>query len=159
MPFVFFTLFTSPDHFSFGYWFSSFNKVLGVFSLYFNNFFWPSFCLPILGFPGGSALKNSPANAEETGSIPRLEKSPGGGNGNPLQYSFLGNPKDRGDWWAYRPWGVKKESDVTKRLKQQHYLFTVLSHGCICIFIVTSRKAFTTPRSQGNLQCFLLILL
>ena len=53
-----------------------------------------------VGFPGGSAVKNPPANAEDAGSIPRSWRSPGEGNGNPLQYSCLGNPMDRGTWWA-----------------------------------------------------------
>ena len=52
------------------------------------------------GFPGGSAGKNPPANARDTGSIPRSGRSPGGWNGNPLQYPCLGNPMDRGAWWA-----------------------------------------------------------
>ena len=49
-----------------------------------------------VGFPGGSAVKNLPANAEDAGSIPGLGRSPGEGNGNPLQYSCLENPTDRG---------------------------------------------------------------
>ena len=52
------------------------------------------------GFPGGSAVKNPPANPGDVGSIPGLGRSLGDGNGNPLQYSCLGNPKDRGAWWA-----------------------------------------------------------
>ena len=48
------------------------------------------------GFPGGSVVKNPPTNAEDAGSIPGLGRSPGEGNGNPLQYSCLGNPMDRG---------------------------------------------------------------
>ena len=51
-------------------------------------------------FPGGLVVKNLPANAEDMGSIPGLGRSPGEGNGNPFQYSCLGNPKDRGAWWA-----------------------------------------------------------
>ena len=50
---------------------------------------------------GGSVVKNPPANAEDTGdvgSIPGSGRSPGGGNGNPFQYSCLENPMDRGDW-------------------------------------------------------------
>ena len=50
------------------------------------------------GFPGGSVVKNLPANAGDTGSIPELGRSPGGGNGTPLQYSCLGNPMGRGTW-------------------------------------------------------------
>ena len=48
-------------------------------------------------------VKNPSASAGDTrdaGSIPGSERSPGGGNGNPLQYSCLGNPLDRGAWWA-----------------------------------------------------------
>ena len=44
--------------------------------------------------------KNPPANAEDLGSIPGWGRSPGGGNGNPLQYSCLDNPMDRGTWQA-----------------------------------------------------------
>ena len=54
-------------------------------------------------FPGGSVVKNPPANAgdaEDAGSIPGLGRSPRGGNGNPVQYSCLGNPMDRGAWLA-----------------------------------------------------------
>ena len=50
-------------------------------------------------FPG-SVLKNPPANAGDVGSIPGSRRPPGGGNGNPLQYSCLGNPMDRGAWQA-----------------------------------------------------------
>ena len=55
------------------------------------------------GFQGGSVVKNPPASAEgtnNTGSIPGLGRSPGVGNGNPLQYSCLENCQNRGAWWA-----------------------------------------------------------
>ena len=55
----------------------------------------------IFGFPGGSVVKNPPANAGDAGSIPGSRGSPGEGNGNPLQYSCLGNPMDRGAWWGH----------------------------------------------------------
>ena len=45
-------------------------------------------------------VKNPPANAGDEGSIPGLGRSPGVGKDNPLQYSYLGNPMDRGAWWA-----------------------------------------------------------
>ena len=48
------------------------------------------------GVPGGSMVKNT----GDTGLIPRSKRSPGEGSGNPLQYSCLGNPMDRGAWWA-----------------------------------------------------------
>jgi len=50
----------------------------------------------MVGFPCGSVVKNPPAKTGDVGSIPGLGGSPGEGNGNPLQYSCLGNPKDRG---------------------------------------------------------------
>ena len=53
-----------------------------------------------IGSLGGSVVKNPPANAGDLGSIPGSGRSPGEGNGNPLQYSCLGNPMDGGAWWA-----------------------------------------------------------
>ena len=50
----------------------------------------------MVGFPCGSVVKPPPAKTGDVGSIPGLGGSPGEGNGNPLQYSCLGNPKDRG---------------------------------------------------------------
>ena len=52
------------------------------------------------GFPGGSEGKASAHNTGDLGSIPGSGRSPGEGNGNPLQYSCLGNPMDREAWWA-----------------------------------------------------------
>jgi len=63
-------------------------------------------------FPGGSMVKNLPANAGDTGSIPGLGRYPGEGNGNPLQYSCLGNPIDRGAWQATIH-GITKELGMT----------------------------------------------
>ena len=51
-----------------------------------------------MGFPGVSVVKNPPAIAGDTSSIPGPRRSPGEGNGNLLQYSCLGNPMDRGAW-------------------------------------------------------------
>ena len=50
------------------------------------------------GFPGGSEVKNPPDKAGDVGSIPGLGRSPGGGHGDPLWYSCLGKPMDRGAW-------------------------------------------------------------
>ena len=58
-------------------------------------------CLAVsTGFPGGSEVKASACNAGDLGSIPGQGRSLGEGNGNPLQYSCLENPMDRGAWWA-----------------------------------------------------------
>ena len=53
-----------------------------------------------MGFPGGSDGKESVCNVRDPGSIPRLGRSPGEGNGNPIQYSCLENSMDKGAWWA-----------------------------------------------------------
>ena len=69
-----------------------------------------------MSLPGGSAIKNWPVNAGDVAgvvsSIPGSGRSPGEGNGNPLQYSCLGNPKDRGTRRA-RVHGIAKELDLT----------------------------------------------
>ena len=58
------------------------------------------FFIPVgsFGFPGGSDSKASASNVGDQGSIPELGRSPGEGNGNPLQYSCLENPMDAGTW-------------------------------------------------------------
>ena len=53
-----------------------------------------------VGFPGVSVIKNPPVSAGDVGLIPGLVSSPGGGNSNPLQYSCLDDPMDRGNFWA-----------------------------------------------------------
>ena len=64
------------------------------------------------GFPGGSVVKNLPANAGDVLSVPGWGRSPWGGNGNPLQYSCLGNPMAKGARQA-TVYGVAKSSDMT----------------------------------------------
>ena len=66
----------------------------------------------ISGLPWWLSSKESIGNAGDAGLIPRLGRSPGGGNSNPLQYSCLGNPMDRGAWRATVHGGLK-ESDLT----------------------------------------------
>ena len=63
------------------------------FSIYSNDFF---FFFTSQGFPGDSVVKNPPAIQADAGSLPGLGRSPGGGHGNPLQYSCLKNPMGRG---------------------------------------------------------------
>ena len=74
-----------------------------------------------LGFPHSSVGKESACSAGDPGSIPGLGRFPGEGNGNPLQYSCLGNLMDRGAWWATVP-RVAKGSDTTEGLS---------THACL----------------------------
>ena len=66
----------------------------------------------VLGFPGGSKVKIPPANAGDPGSISGWGRSPGEGNGNPLQCACLENPMDRGAWQAIVR-EVTKKLDIT----------------------------------------------
>ena len=59
-----------------------------------------------------TVVNNQLANAGDAGLIPGSGRSPGVGNGNPLQYLCLGNPMDRGAWWVMVQW-VAKELDMT----------------------------------------------
>ena len=68
-----------------------------------------------MGFPGGSDGKESACNAGDPGSILGSGRSPGEGNGNPLQYSCLENPMDREAWWD-TVHGGHKVSDTTEQL-------------------------------------------
>ena len=82
----------------------------------------------VLQLPRCAVVKNPPASAEETGdvgSIPGLGRSAGEGHGNPLQYSYLGNPTDRGAWWAIVH-GVTKELDTAYTLNNNNILSHVL---------------------------------
>ena len=65
-----------------------------------------------MGFSGSSVVKNPPANSGDMGSIPGSERSLGEGNDNPLQYSCLGNPMERGAWLA-TDHGVTRECNTT----------------------------------------------
>ena len=71
----------------------------------------------------GQTVKNLPAVVGDLGSIPGSERSAGEGNGNPLQYSYLENPMDRGAWWV-TVHGVTKESDTTERLSSLWLIYT-----------------------------------
>ena len=77
--------------------------------------------------PDGSAGEEPASNAGDQGIHPGLGRSPGGGHGNPLQYSCLENPMDRGAWWNGL-WG-HKELDITE-VTEHSYI-----HTYICLFI------------------------
>ena len=76
----------------------------------------------MVGFLGGSDSKESICNMGDLGLIPGLGKSPGGGHGNPLQYSCLENPHGQRSLAGYSPWCCK-ESDMTERLCTNHGTF------------------------------------
>ena len=79
-------------------------------------------------FPGGSEVKASACNAGDLGLIPGSERSPGEGNGNPLQYSCLENPMDGGAWWA-TVHGVGKS-----RTRLSDFIFTSNEHPGLISF-------------------------
>ena len=85
-----------------------------------------------LGYPGGSVVKNPPANAGDTGLIPGLGRSPSKGNCNPLQYSCLENPMDRMDWQA-TVHGVVKELDMPATEQQQYRHDKIMSEFFFCL--------------------------
>ena len=76
--------------------------------------------------PCGSVGKESTCNVGDLGLIPGLERSPGGGNGNPLQYSCLENLHGQSSMERYSPWGCK-ESDTTEQLNPAHGISQGLS--------------------------------
>ena len=79
----------------------------------------------VKGFPGGAVVKSPPASAGDSGSISGLGRSPGEGNGNPLQYYCLENPMDRGVRQA-TVHGVAKSQT---RLNDEHY-YCLPAYGC-----------------------------
>ena len=91
-----------------------------------------------MGFPAGS---DAACNVGDPGSIPRSGRSPGEGNGNPLQYSCLENPMDRGGWWATVR-GVA-ELDTTEHLPP-HFTFSYLnkSEMRMCFGIAIDQPQF-----------------
>ena len=81
-----------------------------------------------MDFPSVSEVKNLPANAEDTGdegSVPGLGRSPGEGNGNPLQYSCLGNPMDRRAWRAAVHRVAKSQTQLSDQATTKTFLFEI----------------------------------
>ena len=111
-------------------------------------------CIYIWGggvFPGGSVIKKPPAKAGDTGDgrdvclIPGLGRSPGGGNGNPLKYSYLENSVDRGAWWA-TVHGVAKSQTQLSIHTHTHTHICV----CVCIFGLYPNFWHRAPKTLGN---------
>ena len=101
-------------------------------------------------------VKNPPANAEDTDLIPGSGRSPGEGNGHPFQYSCLGNSMDRGAWWA-TVHGLRKDSDMTERLKQQsdldHDPLTILDRASFLPFAILKSMDFTACVLELPFNC------
>ena len=92
------------------------------------------------GFPGGIAVKNSPANAGDTDLIPGLGRFSGERNGNSFQYSCLGNPMDRGTWQATVHGGHKRiRHDLATKQQQQKQLIYNIVIVTIVIFNYTAK--------------------
>ena len=141
------------------------SKSLTQFSLDGWNMFLPCY-LPVAklcwGFPGGSEVKASAWNAGDQGSIPGSGRSPGEGNGNPLQ--LPGESHGRRSLVGYSLWG-QKESDMTKRLHFHFLSFQTMlevmkivvtslkrSQACTAIVSVPNPAGATTdPRLHGRL--------
>ena len=77
------------------------------------------------GFPGGLEVKASASNSGDPGSIPGSGRSPGEGNGNPLQYSCLENPMDGGAWWA-TVHGVAKSRTRLSDFTSLHFISSLM---------------------------------
>ena len=82
-------------------------------------------------FSGGSAVKNLPANAGDAGLIPGSGRSPGGENGNPLQYPCLGNCMDRGAWWAIVHGVAKSRTQLNDQTTTSHHKVPTLSDSSL----------------------------
>ena len=95
----------------------------------------------VYDFPGGSVVKNLPANVGDTGSIPGSGRSPGGGNDNPFQYSCLKNLMDRGAWQAI----VHR---ITKKLDTTKHTHTLILNNTVCFL----RYTYVCKCTKENLK-------
>ena len=98
----------------------------------------------ILGLPGGSDSKESVFSAGDLGLIPGLGRSPGGGHGNPLQYSCLEYPHGQRRLEGYSPWGPKELDMTDLPSTAQHRVMVIVGRGASLIEIIVKRKADST---------------
>ena len=121
---------------------------------------WSTWPLELMRLPLVAQVVKNLLAMQETGSIPGSGTSPGGGHGNPLQYSCLENPMDRGTWWAYIQSMGWKESDPIKRIKYtlfcQKFLQMMYCHCCQLISRSdwTAIYKWTISRDFGYLLLF-----
>ena len=99
------------------------------------------------------SVKNMPINAGDSGLSPWWGRSPRKGNGNLFQQSCLGNPMDRGVWWA-TVHGVAKESDLAN--KQQHTSVSIVIHQQIKIY-VAFYNFYKLSKSVAQYSYFILL--
>ena len=90
------------------------------------------------GFPHRSVGKSSACNAGDLGSIPGLGRSPGEGNGNPLQYFCLENPMDRGTWWSTLHGATRLRHDIATKPSSTYF-----THDSVYMSMLLSQ--FTPP--------------
>ena len=100
-----------------------------------------------MGFPGGSVVKYLPANARDKGDTSLIlgwERSPGGGNGNPLYYSCLGNPMVIGAWWA-AVHGVTESQTRQTEHTCTHTNIVLIAHICYSLIFNLSLFYHLSP--------------
>ena len=102
-----------------------------------------------MGFPGGSVVKNPVVNAGDGESIPGSGRSPGGGNGTPLQYFCLENPMGRGAWWAMVH-GVA-ELDMTEATEHTLVHGSSIFWRTVILFSIMVSHMFQPPVLKGSL--------
>ena len=110
-----------------------------------------------MGFPGGPVVKNLPANTGHSVSIPESRRSSGGGNSNPLQYSRLENPMDRGAWQD-TVHGVTRVLDMTEQLTLSLSSLTIWYHIVnqvpilFCVIVRLFQSLWTTLWTERDMD-------
>ena len=133
--------------------------VMRIFKTYsLSNFQISGPVLTTMGFPSGSVVKNLPANAGDTVLIPKSGRSPGKGNGPPLQYSCLRNPVDRGAWWASvhgvaKSWTQLNTHAMWRIINCSHHVVNHIPKTDF--FQTTSLYLLTPPNVIFQSPCFL----